>query len=54
MHETVRSNVIVNLIRTVTMTILSFITFTYVCRALDYTGFLNSNTEINNGFATGN
>lgn len=34
MHETVRSNVIVNLIRTITMTILSFVTFPYVCRAL--------------------
>ena len=34
MHETVRSNVIVNLIRTITMTVLSFITFPYVCRAL--------------------
>ena len=34
MHETVRSNVIVNLIRTVTMTILSFVTFPYVCRVL--------------------
>lgn len=34
MHETVRSNVIVNLIRTVTMTLLSFITFPFVCRAL--------------------
>jgi len=34
MHETVRSNVIVNLIRTITMTILSFVTFPYVCRIL--------------------
>ena len=34
MHETVRSNVIVNLIRTITMTILSFLTFPYVCRVL--------------------
>ena len=34
MHETVRSNVIVNLIRTITMTILSFVTFPYVCRFL--------------------
>ena len=34
MHETVRSNVIVNLIRTITMTILSFVTFPFVCRAL--------------------
>ena len=34
MHETVRSNVIVNLIRTITMTILSFVTFPYVCRVL--------------------
>lgn len=34
MHETVRSNVLVNLIRTITMTILSFVTFPYVCRAL--------------------
>lgn len=34
MHETVRTNVIVNLIRTITMTILSFITFPYVCRIL--------------------
>ena len=51
MHETVRSNVIVNLIRTVTMTILSFVTFPYVCRVLNYTKSLNLNTEINNGFA---
>ena len=34
MHETIRSNVIVNLIRTITMTILSFVTFPYVCRVL--------------------
>ena len=34
MHETVRSNVIVNLIRTITMTVLSFVTFPYVCRVL--------------------
>lgn len=34
MHETVRSNVIVNLIRTITMTILSFVTFPYVTRVL--------------------
>ena len=34
MHKTVRSNVIVNLIRTITMTILSFVTFPYVCRVL--------------------
>ena len=34
MHQTVRSNVIVNLIRTITMTILSFVTFPYVCRVL--------------------
>ena len=34
MHQTVRSNVIVNLIRTITMTILSFVTFPYVCRML--------------------
>ena len=34
MHETVRSNVIVNLIRTITMAILSFVTFPYVCRVL--------------------
>ena len=34
MHETVRSNVIVNLVRTITMTILSFVTFPYVCRVL--------------------
>ena len=34
MHETVRSNVIVTLIRTITMTILSFVTFPYVCRVL--------------------
>lgn len=34
MHQTVRSNVIVNLIRTITMTILSFVTFPYVCRIL--------------------
>lgn len=39
MHQTVRSNVIVNLIRTVTMTILSFVTFPYVCRILGDTGF---------------
>ena len=34
MHETIRSNVIVNIIRTITMTILSFVTFPYVCRVL--------------------
>lgn len=34
MHTTVRSNVIVNLIRTITMTILSFVTFPFVCRML--------------------
>ena len=34
MHQTVRSNVIVNLIRTITMTILSFVTFPFVCRIL--------------------
>lgn len=39
MHTTVRSNVIVNLIRTITMTILSFITFPYVCRILGDAGF---------------
>ena len=39
MHETVRSNVIVNLIRTITMTILSFITFPWVCRVLTDQGF---------------
>ena len=39
MHETVRSNVIVNLIRTITMTILSFVTFPYVCRVLGDTMF---------------
>ena len=32
--NTVRANVIINLIRTVTMTVLSFITFPYVTRAL--------------------
>ena len=30
----VRANVVINLIRTLTMTILSFITFPYVTRAL--------------------
>lgn len=39
MHTTVRSNVIVNLIRTITMTILSFVTFPYVCRILGDAGF---------------
>ncbi len=39
MHQTVRSDVIVNLIRTITMTILSFVTFPYVCRILGDTGF---------------
>lgn len=34
MHTNVRSSVIVNIIRTVTMTILSFLTFPFVCRAL--------------------
>ena len=34
MHETIRSNVMVNLIRTITMTILSFVTFPHVCRCL--------------------
>lgn len=34
MHETVRSNVVINLIRTITMTILSFATFPYVTRIL--------------------
>ena len=39
MHQTVRSDVIVNLIRTITMTILSFVTFPYVCRILGDAGF---------------
>ena len=39
MYQTVRSDVIVNLIRTITMTILSFVTFPYVCRALGDTVF---------------
>ena len=39
MHQTVRSNVIVNLIRTITMTILSFVTFPYVCRMLGDSAF---------------
>lgn len=39
MHETVRSNVIVNIIRTLTMTILSFVTFPYVCRVLGDSAF---------------
>lgn len=39
MHETVRSNVIVNLIKTITMTILSFLTFPYVCRVLGDSAF---------------
>lgn len=34
MRNQVQSHVIVNLIRTVTMTILSFVTFPYVCRVL--------------------
>lgn len=34
MKNQVQSNVIINLIRTVTMTILSFVTFPYVCRVL--------------------
>lgn len=39
MHQTVRSDVIVNLIRTITMTILSFVTFPWVCRVLTDAGF---------------
>ena len=39
MHQTVRSNVIVNLIRTIAMTILSFVTFPYVCRVLGDSAF---------------
>jgi len=38
MHLTVRSNVVVNLIRTITITLLSFLTFPYVCRALSAMG----------------
>ena len=34
MKNQVQSNVIINLIRTVTMTILSFVTFPYICRVL--------------------
>ncbi|MFA5481331.1 MAG: oligosaccharide flippase family protein, partial [Bacilli bacterium] len=34
MHDTTRTNVIVNLTRTVVLTILSFITFPFVCRVL--------------------
>lgn len=34
MKNQVQSNVIVNLIRTVTMTLLSFVTFPYICRVL--------------------
>ena len=34
MKNQVQSNVIINLIRTVTMTLLSFVTFPYVCRVL--------------------
>ena len=34
MHETTRTNVIVNLTRTIVLTILSFITFPFVCRVL--------------------
>ena len=34
MKTRVQTNVIVNLIRTVTMTILSFVTFPFVCRIL--------------------
>jgi len=34
MHENVRTNVIVNLTRTIVLTILSFITFPFVCRVL--------------------
>ena len=33
-HNDIRVNVIINLIRTLTMTALSFITFPYVTRAL--------------------
>lgn len=39
MHENVRTNVIVNLIRTITMTFLSFVTFPYVCRVLGDSAF---------------
>ena len=34
MKNQVQSNVIINLIRTVTMTLLSFVTFPYICRVL--------------------
>lgn len=34
MKNQIQSNVVVNLIRTVTMTILSFVTFPYICRTL--------------------
>ena len=39
MHENIRTNVIVNLIRTITMTFLSFVTFPYVCRVLGDNAF---------------
>lgn len=38
MQVSIRTNVIVNIIRTITMTILSFITFPYVCRILKDAG----------------
>ena len=34
LSQTVRSNVAINLVRTLAMTILSFITFPYITRAL--------------------
>lgn len=34
MHETTRTNVVINLTRTIVLTILSFITFPYACRIL--------------------
>lgn len=34
MHETTRTNVVINLTRTIVLTVLSFITFPYACRIL--------------------
>lgn len=39
MHDNVRSSIVVNLIRTITMTILSFVTFPYVTRVLGDSAF---------------
>ena len=34
MKQNIRSNVIINLIRTITLTVLSFISFPFICRIL--------------------